>query len=95
MAEPGERLSPFVYWGQKTDHISLKIDLKDVVVRHLYLFIVYTSCHGHIYNAIAFLELQRCQYTNFIKYKILGKFLENSEASIDNQLQDIILPVNS
>nr|XP_034324775.1 very-long-chain (3R)-3-hydroxyacyl-CoA dehydratase 3 [Crassostrea gigas] len=31
MAEPGERLSPFVYWGQKTDHISLKIDLKDVV----------------------------------------------------------------
>ncbi|XP_062620250.1 very-long-chain (3R)-3-hydroxyacyl-CoA dehydratase 3-like [Saccostrea cucullata] len=30
MAE-SERLSPFVYWGQKTDHVSLKIDLKDVV----------------------------------------------------------------
>ncbi|XP_078314115.1 very-long-chain (3R)-3-hydroxyacyl-CoA dehydratase-like isoform X2 [Crassostrea virginica] len=26
-----ERLSPFVYWGQKIDHISLKIDLKNVV----------------------------------------------------------------
>lgn len=88
MAEPGERLSPFVYWGQKTDHISLKIDLKDVVVRHLYLFIVYNSCHGHIYNAIAFLELQRF-------YKIALKYLENSEASIDSQLQEIILPVNS
>jgi hypothetical protein len=27
-----EMLTPFVYWGQKTDHVSLKIDLKDVVV---------------------------------------------------------------
>ena len=27
-----EELSPFVFWGQKLDHISLKIDLKDVSV---------------------------------------------------------------
>ncbi|XP_056021528.1 very-long-chain (3R)-3-hydroxyacyl-CoA dehydratase 3-like [Ostrea edulis] len=31
MAAGAETLTPFVYWGQKTDHVSLKIDLKDVV----------------------------------------------------------------
>lgn len=30
-----DSLSPFVYWGQKKDHISLKIDLKEATVsRH-------------------------------------------------------------
>jgi hypothetical protein len=28
-----EKLSPFVFWGQKSDSISLKVDLREIVVR--------------------------------------------------------------
>ncbi|XP_064608555.1 very-long-chain (3R)-3-hydroxyacyl-CoA dehydratase-like [Liolophura sinensis] len=30
-----DSLSPFVYWGQKKDHISLKIDLKEAIIETL------------------------------------------------------------
>ena len=32
-AAMAEKLSPFVYWGQKADIISLKVDLRDISVR--------------------------------------------------------------
>lgn len=45
-----ERLSPFVYWGQKIDHISLKIDLKNVVVRQNAWVLDRIYCHGIFFN---------------------------------------------